>query len=241
MIAIWMLYCIGIGLAFVIAGHALEQGLRLAGRATRWAWVVALLGAYVVPIAAWLRPEAFASFPVPISDVSPPPPTAPSPTTAPPAVTNPAHSVVDWDGSLRWGWGLASGALLVTFGIAMVRLAALRRRWRVCAVDGRLVLVSRNVGPAVVGVWQPRVVLPEWALGLTPEQRELMLVHEEQHLRARDPWLLVGGVIAIMLAPWNVALWWQWRRLRLAVEMDCDARVLASGRSASASSCGAPL
>src|SRR5262249_58279568 len=26
--------------------------------------------------------------------------------------------------------------------------------------------------------------------------------------------------------PWNVALWWQRSRLRLAVEMDCDARVL---------------
>ena len=29
-----------------------------------------------------------------------------------------------------------------------------------------------------------------------------------------------------MLTPWNPALWWQLRRLRLAVEADCDARVL---------------
>jgi bla regulator protein blaR1 len=26
--------------------------------------------------------------------------------------------------------------------------------------------------------------------------------------------------------PWNVALWWNLRRLRLAVEMDCDNRVV---------------
>jgi len=38
----------------------------------------------------------------------------------------------------------------------------------------------------------------------------------------------------LLLAPWNPALWWQWKRLRLAVEMDCDARVLAQGRSAAA-------
>jgi hypothetical protein len=31
--------------------------------------------------------------------------------------------------------------------------------------------------------------------------------------------------------PWNPALWWQHRRLRLAVETDCDARVLAAGAS----------
>src|SRR5207245_2575555 len=32
---------------------------------------------------------------------------------------------------------------------------------------------------------------------------------------------------AVLLAPWNPLVWWQVRRLRLAVEMDCDARVLA--------------
>jgi beta-lactamase regulating signal transducer with metallopeptidase domain len=28
--------------------------------------------------------------------------------------------------------------------------------------------------------------------------------------------------------PWNLALWWQLRRLCLAVEMDCDARVVSA-------------
>src|SRR6266487_6960503 len=34
---------------------------------------------------------------------------------------------------------------------------------------------------------------------------------------------------ALVLMPWNPALWWQVRRLRLAVEIDCDGRVLARG------------
>ena len=29
--------------------------------------------------------------------------------------------------------------------------------------------------------------------------------------------------------PWNLVLWWQLRRLRLAIEIDCDARVLSLG------------
>jgi hypothetical protein len=32
--------------------------------------------------------------------------------------------------------------------------------------------------------------------------------------------------------PWNPSLWWQLRRLRYAIEVDCDARVLRAGRDA---------
>ncbi len=123
---------------------------------------------------------------------------------------------------------------MLVLGVATIRLISMQRRWRRAAVDGRHVLVSPNVGPAVVGVWSPRVVLPEWALQLPERERELMLVHEEQHVRAADPALIAMGFALVLLAPWNVALWWQWRRLRLAVEMDCDARVLSQGRSAPA-------
>jgi beta-lactamase regulating signal transducer with metallopeptidase domain len=34
--------------------------------------------------------------------------------------------------------------------------------------------------------------------------------------------------------PWNVAMWWQLRRLCLAVEMDCDNRVVAALGNATA-------
>jgi hypothetical protein len=39
------------------------------------------------------------------------------------------------------------------------------------------------------------------------------------------------GWIAVVAAPWNPALWWQLRRLRLAIEVDCDRRVLNHGVS----------
>ncbi len=239
MIAVWMLYCVGIGLAFVVVGHALEHGLHFAGRPTRWAWVIALLGSYVVPIAAWLRPDAFATFPAPIpitveSSAASSLPTASSTSTILHQPSPPSFTLSDLDVPLRWGWGGVSLAMLLTLGAAATRLVAMRRRWRHAAVDGRSVLVSADIGPAVVGLWSPRVVLPEWALTLPDSDRELMLSHEEQHLRAHDPPLLAGAFVALLLAPWNPALWWQWKRLRLAVEMDCDARVLAQGRSAPA-------
>ena len=69
MIAVWMLYCVGIGLAFVVVGHALERVLHFARRPTRWAWVIAMVGSYLVPLAAWIRPDAFATFAAPIPHV----------------------------------------------------------------------------------------------------------------------------------------------------------------------------
>ena len=236
MIAVWMLYCLGIGVVFSVVGYAFERGLHYAGRPTRWAWVIALAGSYLIPAAAWLRPDAFATLAAPIPVVAESGPSLPATTTStvldqPPP---PVFSLSDFDRPLSWVWGIASLAMLLALATAATRLAALRRQWRQAAVDGREVLVSPNVGPAVVGLWSPRVVLPEWALELSERERELMLAHEDEHVRAADPALLAAALVAVLVAPWNLALWWQWRRLRLAVEMDCDARVLAEGRSAPA-------
>jgi TonB family protein len=38
--------------------------------------------------------------------------------------------------------------------------------------------------------------------------------------------LLFGAALSVALMPWNLALWFQARRLRVAIELDCDARVL---------------
>jgi TonB family protein len=41
--------------------------------------------------------------------------------------------------------------------------------------------------------------------------------------------MLLGASVAVVLFPWNPALWFISRRVHLALEIDCDARVLASG------------
>ena len=227
MIAAWMLYCVAIAVLFVVVGETLERALHLAGRATRWAWVAALAGSYLVPGAALFRPSAFGALSVPLAR-----PVVAGPITsqhlggAPPPPTR-SFSLGDLDAVLAWAWGLSSAALLFSLGAAALRLAMLRRGWRSATVDGRAVLVSVNVGPAVAGLWRSQVVLPEWALRLGEGERRLMLTHEDEHVRARDPWLLAAAAAAVVLAPWNPVVWWQVRRLRLVVEMDCDARVLA--------------
>jgi beta-lactamase regulating signal transducer with metallopeptidase domain len=77
-----------------------------------------------------------------------------------------------------------------------------------------------------VGLWRARIVVPRWVLALPGPQRRYVLRHEDEHRRSRDALLLFAASLAVVLTPWNLALYWQLRRLRLAVEMDCDARVV---------------
>jgi TonB family protein len=54
-----------------------------------------------------------------------------------------------------------------------------------------------------------------------------IVAHEREHVRARDPWLVHLAAGATVVMPWHPVVWWMTMRLRLAVEFDCDARVLA--------------
>jgi len=118
--------------------------------------------------------------------------------------------------------GLCSLVLIVT------RIRRIMRRLDAQRVDGCDVLVSDDVGPALLGVLRPQIVVPRWVLALDDVERGVILEHERQHATARDPLLIAAGALAIALAPWNLALWAMFARLRLAIELDCDQRVLTS-------------
>jgi len=93
-------------------------------------------------------------------------------------------------------------------------------------VLGRDVYVSADQGPAVAGLWRPWIVLPRWVLDLPETELRMVILHEEQHVRARDSLLLGGALALAALSAWNPVTWWQLGRLRAAMEMDCDRRVL---------------
>ena len=57
-----------------------------------------------------------------------------------------------------------------------------------------------------------------------------MLRHELEHLTGNDPQLLLFSLALLVAMPWNLPLWYMAHRLRVAVEVDCDRRVLEGGR-----------
>ena len=92
-------------------------------------------------------------------------------------------------------------------------------------------MIADDRGPAVVGIRRPVVVMPRWIPELDDRLLRLVFLHEREHQRAGDHRLFAVAVAALVLMPWNLFLWWQVSRLRLAIEFDCDRRVLERGES----------
>ncbi len=223
MIALWLLYAAAVAVLAGGAALAFEQALRTRRWPARWVWAGAMVLSVAIPSAALLAPSPEPEG-VTVDATAVALPAAEGAFSAVPAAA--PSWVRRLDLPLAWAMVAAGAAGLLWLAASAISLRARMRRWPPDEIDGVQVLVSEDVGPAVVGVLRSMIVLPRWALAIPAEARRLMLAHETEHRRARDPLLLLGGLVLATLFLWNLPLWWQLRRLRLAVEVDCDARVL---------------
>ncbi len=218
MIAAWMLWSAGVGVLFLVAGLAAERLLTVYGRPTRWVWIVA--GAATTALSVLRIPGGAPE------QAAPPPGYAP-PLLEPLAVTVARDSMLrSFDDLLVLGWVVLSSLLVVTVLFAFARLVREGRSWQPGSLGHRTVLWSRDTGPTIVGLLRPRVVLPAWVRAIDSKEQRLILAHEEEHIRAGDARLRFLMTLPLFVFPWNPALWLQRHRLNLAVELDCDRRVI---------------
>lgn len=236
MALLWLGYALIISL--LAGGIALlaERLLLRFGGPTRWAWVGGVAVSGGVPLASFFHPLEYNNA---VRDVAA-------------ALPLPRGDVLAWVAWLRgevwlladrlpdlWlpvGVVLGAGAVCVVAWLWHSARTLSRRsnEWEERTIDGRRCWVTAESGPAVVGLFRQRLVVPRWLLDLAPERRRMVLAHEEEHLRRRDPWLLLVPCAVLLLFAWNPVVWWQYRRLRLAVEVDCDRRVTSAGCDRSA-------
>ena len=228
MIATWMLssmvFTTFLGLAAVCA----EWGLRNARSATRWPWLLALAAGTIWPVVVPLARYYLVSDVMPRSISTVLPTVRVIPDRLP--LLTPLGAWLDT--VLIVVWVLASVIVLARLLLALVVIARVRRVSELRVVDDVPVLVTGNLGPAVIGAWRPRVLFPAALLDLDGPLRRLVLRHEVEHCRANDQLAVLGSAFALALVPWNLPLWWISRRCRLALEVDCDARVLAGESNA---------
>src|SRR3569833_2936111 len=219
-----MLFALALSALFTVAAFAVERVLKGSGKPVRFVWTAAIALSVLWPMA----PTIARLLPTPPQPVNVLPFTivfsAPYTISADEAAAIARAWLIDR--ALLAVWIVSSLLLVARLIHGSIRLDASRRAWKRGRVNGVRVQISENVGPAVVGLRSMDVVVPEWILSLDENLRAIVLRHEEEHRLARDPYLLFGAALLVALMPWNVALWIQARRLRLAVEMDCDARVL---------------
>jgi beta-lactamase regulating signal transducer with metallopeptidase domain len=240
----WMLASAVLAVLIYGAAVALQRVVALYGSVPmRWIWVVAMTCSAAVP-ASWLAtPGTNSLSPVATQDRDVSSivhrPDATSVSSADAGLVHraaPRRLAFDLprvpagaDRPLSFIWWVLSAVLVVVLLSAAFRLSRARRCWQSRSVAGQTVFVSPDLGPAVVGVLRPCIVLPAWVLHLDEHEQRLIVRHETEHLAARDPALLLATLGLLILIPWNLGLWMQWRALRRAIEIDCDARVLRHG------------
>jgi hypothetical protein len=250
----WFVYTLLTGALAGLAALASEAACRVARRPARWAWAGALgLTLLLAAAAPWRGPT-------PTGPLAPA--RAAVTVRGPSAAGMPAGwrlgRVLDGARAVlglpaRWvtdrakatvprglriallgGWGVASVALLAAALGAAVRLRRQKASWPIIVIDGGPVRLAPHTGPAAIGITRPEVVAPAWLLACPAAEQGAVLAHEREHVRAQDPRLLAAAGLVGILLPWHPAVWWMLARLRLAVEVDCDRRVLRSGFSAAA-------
>lgn len=122
------------------------------------------------------------------------------------------------------------GALVTAAAFALQQRSYLRGLGRLKPFDGVRIVQSESDlgGPALVGAWRPRIVLPaDFGLRYTDAERELILAHERVHLRRGDAWIN-AIVAAVRCLNWfNPLLHYAAVKLRFDQELACDAAVIA--------------
>jgi len=223
---LWMLYTISVAGVVAVICICLEHMLMAVRRPARFVWVAGVCiaaGASALAMKSGNVMQESESMMLSVSGVD-----ARTGDAAPSSVAGKAGmiglSALDKPLTLAWLLGSILSAVVLA-GIAVRTRHVLRRADRKM-IDGTVVLMTQDLGPALAGVLRYEIVVPEWLSALPREQQALVIEHERQHARAFDPVLIWMSAAAIVAFPWNPAFWFMLRRLRTAIELDCDSRVL---------------
>jgi len=236
----WMIYVVVVTLLLGGAAFAGERSAHARKAPTRWLWGASIFASLLLPIVMSSVSIQIPSLSSAIDQTTPQkliPLRQITYAAARPSAWLGAGAgstaAPDMDAILASAWSGTSGLILLATLFNGAQLYWRQRAWERQLMAGVSIYVSEDVGPAVVGLVRPRIVVPRWITHAAPETQALVLAHEKSHLDANDAQLLAVAILLIVMMPWNLPLWWQLRRLRFAIEMDCDARVLKGGHDVS--------
>ena len=224
-------FCAAGGLAAI--AMSLDSALRRSAGVSRGTWSVALFGAVLLTaVAPFQRTPstqvAAPDFPAVFSTV------ASHAISTESFVARAARLLPEWSSTVVVVvWSLSTMLVGLSFALTFVRYRRRLERSPMACISGEQVYVSETIGPAVIGIRPPRIVVPRWVLSRSSTEQNLVVAHERSHVKAGDPLLLLLACAAVVTMPWNPWMWLMLSRLRLAIEVDCDTRLVASGALAS--------
>ncbi|HWP79580.1 MAG TPA: M56 family metallopeptidase [Candidatus Acidoferrum sp.] len=141
------------------------------------------------------------------------------PAAAPAVGANPAQTLLSL-GAYIW---LAGVALMLIYSV--VSYQRLKRRLTDATLaGGNIYETDKIASPFVCGFIAPKIYLP---VGLTGEERDYVLRHEETHIARRD-YLIKPLAFLVLSVHWfNPFLWLGFVLMSRDLEMSCDEKVIA--------------
>lgn len=82
--------------------------------------------------------------------------------------------------------------------------------------------------PFVLGIIKQRIYIP---FHLTPEEQKYILMHEQYHIRRKDPWIKLGAFVLCILYWFHPLIWISYFCMIRDMEMSCDEYVLQNSTS----------
>jgi beta-lactamase regulating signal transducer with metallopeptidase domain len=199
------------GIAILLVMLARGPVRRMVGaRIAYWLWVAPVLAGAAALVPARTEIVKLAAFvEVPATD-----PVHVLPVTAavPPATAAPALPPIDIEAMLLAVWIIGALALLA--------LTLIRQRQTVRRMGG-------DIGPAIVGVVRPRVVLPaDFETRFSPRERDMVIAHERAHLAGGHTRVNAVVVLLTALNWFNPLVHIAAKLARVDQELACDAAVV---------------
>jgi beta-lactamase regulating signal transducer with metallopeptidase domain len=185
--------------------------------------VVVMPAPVVAPAVAVAAPAAVLLDPAPVSTAAP---------AAPVVMQTPDEAGWSgWTESVDWMLVLAVAWALGTVGVltylAATQYAAVRALGPLTRVSATTFRAARSaLGPAVVGVLSPRIVLPaDFEENFDEAERKVVLAHEEAHLRGRHTAVKALAHVAVGVCWFNPLAWIAARGVAMDQELACDEAV----------------
>ncbi len=146
-------------------------------------------------------------------------PVSPTAGLPPLLVENTASASNAWPSFLALAYGVGALVLAVLWLRAHLRLG---RAARVASTDG-IVVAESNVGPSVVGLLRPCILLPrDLVADASTTALDWIVRHERAHVRRRDH-LVLAAVQITTIVLWPLpAVWLAAARVRALLELACD-------------------
>lgn len=138
---------------------------------------------------------------------------------------------IDWRAWIALPWLLGSMVSLLLATLAQARYR-MRLRGATSMVDAQsrwpvLRASSADIGPALIGAWRSRIVLPaDFECRYDATEQMLILAHETIHARRRDGWWCLLAQLGAAVFWFHPLAWWALAALRHDQELACDTAVL---------------